>query len=314
MKRTWLLGLILMVGMVAADNNLTTPDEFIPGNINSADLSTPVTFNGDATGDNTFEEYITLPAPPGADAFTFTVVNCSSVSWLGTATPLRGMDIVNLGEAERIMSPVGDSLYFLDMNDGTRYSACPLDTANEVPFGCYTYSSINVNDRADIVIYRTPNMGVSWLTTVNPAGNYGRGMDVDPSTYLVWETYSSTGVYSFDHLSGTGTFHNISAHVPDQMSGLAVFAFGMYHYLIVNCYNSNYAYFFDLENSLNYLGAAEYPYSSTFFRSYGLTFSYLRHKFFWSFRDNTNNCYLVELELSGLSLERSTWGEIKSSF
>ncbi len=315
MKRTYLLTLVLMVGILAANDNSSTPDGFVPGTINSINLNMSVV--QPATVDNSMECNSEVPGTPpvaGTDAFAFTMVNCSDFDWFGPYC--RGLDVVSHGGGYLLMSPsiTSDSIYFINFDDGLLNDKLPLDPANTGGWGSYPYGSINVNDYMNLSIFNSLNLGVSWTAYTNPSGTEGRGMDVDYSTNLVWETSSSSGIYSFSHLASTGTYYDVSAYISEQMSGLTVYDNGGNHFLIVNTYNSGYAYFFDLDDNLNYLGSAAYPYQSTTQNSYGLAYCDTRDAFFWAFKDTDTHCYLVELELAVTSLDRTTWGEIKSSF
>jgi len=317
MKLTCILGLVLMIGILAANDNSSAPDGFIPGTLNSFNSSVPVVQS--TTVDNSMEGNSGLPSIPpvtGTDAFSFTVVNWSVFNWFGPYC--RGLDVVSHGGGDLLMAPSisSDTLYFINFNDGTLNDKIPLDPGNSGGWGSYPYASVNVNDYTNSSIFNSGDLGVSWTPYTNPSGSSGRGMDVDYSTNLVWETSSSDGVYSFAHLASTGTYYDISTYIPEQMSGLAVYDDGGgNHLLIINTYNSGYAYFFDLDNNLNYLAAVAYPYESFTEHSYGLTYSDERDTFFWAYKDaNNTNCYLVEMELDLTSLEQSTWGDIKSSF
>ncbi len=317
MKMTLVLGLLLMIGMVlAGNNNATAPDGFVSGDIDPvySDISSIICTEDDNTeGEYTFERS-TIPITPGTDAFSFVEVNWSFLgSWLGAGNSLRGLDICIYRSTERVMSP-RDSLYFVNLDDGTKVDAIRLDPANSNAYGCYPYGSINVSDWGNSNIFHSSDLGANWTPYANPTGTNGRGMDVDNAASLVWETYSAGSVYSFYHLSPTGTSYDVSDVISDHMSGLAVYENGGNHFLVINTYNSNCAYLFDLNNNLNYLGTAAYPYASTFNKSYGLTYSNTRDTFFWSFKNSSNNCYLIELQLDITNLEQSTWGEIKSSF
>jgi hypothetical protein len=312
MKNYLILALVLMVGMVTANDNSAAPDGFVPEIGSSVASGVPQITVDDGTDGEYITSARTAPyVPSGTDGFTFTVVNWSLVSWLGTGNPLRGLDIVSYS-GENVMSP-RDSLYIVNIDNGTKIDAFPLASANTYAYGSYPYSSINTNDCSNTNMYNSVNIGASWTAHGNPAGDDGRGMDVNYSTSTVWETYSNQGVYSFSHLSSTGTFHDLSADLPGQLSGLTIYNHGGYNYLVVTAYSYNYAYFFDMDNNLNYIGAAAFPYG-TFYKSYGIAYCSSRDTFFWSFKNTSNNCYLIELQLDVTSLDQSTWGDIKSSF
>lgn len=319
MKTSIILTLVLMFGMLVASDNSSTLDGIIPVNVNSAVSSSSIaTFAAyDIPMDDAgVEEEEVFPVPSGTDAFEFTVINTSSVSWIGSFC--AGLDDVNYGGTDMLMSPTTfyDSLYFINYADGTKNDALALSSPNTAPWGCYQYEGLNINDYSDSVIYSTTDLGVSWTSYANPAGSIGRGMDFDYENSLVCETCSDQGVYSFSHLSTSGTFYDLSASIPSQLSGLAVYEHDGFHYLVINRYSPGpnaSAYFFDLDDNLNFLGIAEYPFSVDCDNTYGLTYCDSRDSFFCIYNDGTDS-WLVELQLTVGSLEHSTWGEIKSSF
>ena len=254
----------------------------------------------------------------GTDAFTFTEVDTHLVNYIGQWG--RGLDDV-LHTDWMLMTPKtdSDSLLFIGYN-GSVSDKCPLD--NALAWGCYvygtvSYGSINVNDAGSDYIYNSVNQGSSWTAYDNPAENDGRGMDVDGGG-TVWETYKDDGVYSFSHLSPTGTFHDLSAVIPSTLSGLEAFDEEGDNYLFLNIYSPDAgeacAYIFDMNDDLNYLGTAEYPFASGCKNLYGITYSPIRDTFFCLYRSNGLNIYLAELMFNATALERSTWGSIKSVF
>ena len=306
--------LLLITGIAAAADNASAPPGFEPSEVETApaDLSPAQQQLTGTDGENS--GYSGLPErPAGGRAYAFLEVNWSVIGWLG-GDALLGLDEVSHNGDMYIMTPRGDSLYFADRDNGTLADKLPLDPANSTPFGCYPYGSVNVNDFNNNNIFHSTDLGISWTTYTNPAGEEGRGMDVDYTEGLVWQTYDDTDLISFSHLSPTGDWHDVSSVVGGQMSGLAIYENGGDHWLFVTGYNLNWAYIFDLDNSLDYLGTADYPYPTTFEKSYGLTYSSERDTFFWSFKSTNGSCYLIELELEETALEQSTWGTIKSSF
>ena len=305
--------MILITGLAAAADYSSAPPGFQPAEVETApaDLSPAVeqvnSSDGEDAGSATAPE-----RPVGGRAYAFNEVNWSLIDWLG-GDALLGLDIVSHSGDMYVMTPRHDSLYFADRDDGSVADKFPLDPANISPFGCYPYGSVNVNDFNNTDLFNSIDLGVSWTAYTNPAGQEGRGMDVDYSTSLVWQTYSTTDLVSFSHLSPSGDFHDVSGVVTDHMSGLAVYENGGDHWLFVTGYNIDWAYIFDLDNNLDYIGTADFPYT-TVEKSYGLTYDDTRDTFFWSFKNTSDNVYLIELELEETALEQSTWGTIKSAF
>ncbi|MBD3277688.1 MAG: hypothetical protein GF388_05260 [Candidatus Aegiribacteria sp.] len=254
----------------------------------------------------------------GTDAFTFTEVDTHLVNYIGQWA--RGLDDV-LHTDWMLMTPntASDSLLFIDYY-GSVSDKFPLN--NSGAWGCYvygtvSYGSVNVNDYGVDYIYNSVNQGTSWAAYDNPAESDGRGMDVDGGG-TVWETGNYDGVYSFSHLSPTGTYYDLSAVIPSLLSGLEAYDEEGDNYLFLNIYSPDAgeacAYIFDMNDDLNYLGTAEYPFASGCKNLYGITYSPIRDTFFCLYRSNGLNLYLAELQFNATALERSTWGSIKSVF
>lgn len=314
MKTTLILCIIVMVGMVAADYTSVTPDGFIPdANVPAVSSVTVLTTDMDnSEGENSYSTVTELEPP--LDGFAWTEVNWSHLAWLGGSS-LRGLDYCGYSGGYYIMSPRDGWLYIIKMTDGTKYDEIPLAAANGSPYGSYPWSSVNVNDWVDNVIYHSTDLGVTWSTVTNPTGNNGRGMDCDYDGNLVWETYSSSAIYSFTTGSTSGTAYDVSGSIPSQMSGLATFEYNGETWLAVTCYNSPNSYFYQvLPGVLNYMGYCELLYASAFEKSYGITYFPDTDTFFWSFKNNVGNCYLIEMSLTLTGLERSSWGSIKAQF
>ena len=315
MKTTVILCIVIMVGMVAADYTSAAPDGFIPDVTVSSVSSATVTPTELDNSEGEYSHSTVTVTEPSTDDFTWSLVNWSSVSWLGAGNPLRGLDYCGYSDGYYIMSPRDGFLYIINMSDGTKHDEIPLDAANAYAYGSYPYSSVNVNDWVDNVIYHSPDLGVTWSTVTNPTNAEGRGMDCDYTAELVWETCDDYAIYSFTHGSTSGTAYDVSGSIPSQMSGLATFEYGGDTWLAVTCYISPNAYFYRVGTStLDYMGYGELPYAATFNRSYGITYFPDSDTFFWSFKNVSNNCYLIEMSLTLTGLEQSTWGSIKSQF
>jgi hypothetical protein len=132
-------------------------------------------------------------------------------------------------------------------------------------------------------------------------------MDFDGTDY--WITQSSSGIYR--HQPGVGAEFFSLSEVPTQMSGLTVLPFMGDVVVVVTTYNTHNWYFYQYDGStLAYLGSAPCPVSCG--SSLGLAYSDSRDTIFWSF---SSPYTIVEVEYDiDVALERSTWGEIKSSF
>jgi hypothetical protein len=129
-------------------------------------------------------------------------------------------------------------------------------------------------------------------------------MDADHANGLVWETYTSTGLYAFGPTDSVGTYFDISAHIPPTcetgMSGLAVYPCGGATGLAVACYASTQVLFFEYaDGSVTYTGCGELPRTIPILESYGLAFADSRGTLYWSAKEASGSHYLTELSASG---------------
>ena len=191
-------------------------------------------------------------------------------------------------------------VFFADPDSGAELSSFTLNPANNGAFGNHEWNGMFFNDWSQWDRYFTDSDGIGWSTYDNPASNLGRGMDFDSVNQLVWETYSSTGLYAFGPTNSSGTFFDLSAWITSQMSGLAVFPDGAGTGIAVASYSSPQILFFTFaEGAVTYAGCAVLPVTNPVEESFGLAYSENRRTFFWSYESTSGQRWLSELDPSG---------------
>ncbi len=199
--------------------------------------------------------------------------------------------------------------------DGTPVGTLSLDATNTNCFGIAWNNNpdtdiYQVDDWAVDYIFTTEDFGTTWTTTANPTGHNGRGMDFDGTDY--WITNSNTSLYRFQ--PGVGAENITVSGVPTQMSGLAVFPYGSNLGIAVATYNTPNIYFFEWDgSSLSSLGSAATP-GTNVNASYGLTYNPVTGNMHMAYTDTGNAFHVVEFSFDITSLDRASWGSIKSSF
>ena len=250
------------------------------------------------------------PPASGTDDVVLTLVN----DWALSGKAL-GLDMFEGTGIYYVLGADNENDYVQawDATSGTAAGTLPLDAANGSIFGLAWNNDMDTDtyytdDWADNVLYYTEDFGVSWTTATNPAGSSGRGMDFDGTDY--WCTNGAGGgLYRFQ--PGVGAENIAIPEVPTQPSGLAVFPNGSDIGVAVTTYNTLNIYFYNYDGStLSYIGAAACPTACS--SSLGLTYSETSGNLFWSF-DNSGY-HLGEISFNLTSLERSSWGSIKTSF
>ena len=171
-------------------------------------------------------------------------------------------------------------------------------------------STFLTNDWSDEVLYFTEDNGSSWTTFSNPSEHDARGMDFDGTDY--WCTNGGGGgVWRFQ--PGVGQQNIATPQVTSAASGLTVFPYNGDIGLAVACYSSSFVEFYQWDgNDMVHLGSASLPIS--FEDSFGLAYAETNDHIFWSYKDASDIYHLAELSFEITSLERSSWGNIKSSF
>ncbi len=257
------------------------------------------------------------PGQPGTDAFVITEINSFSCSY---ASMILGLDYVN---AEDVIlftdNETGDEqLWVCNPDDGSQVSSIPMTWDTPSPFGIADFypggAQPHCNDFGDTMIWYGMSFADSYY---NPYESNGRGMDCD-GTYI-WEAYGPpTATYGacLGMLpDGTGASAYNLPGITTQLSGLTVYPIPGSLGIAVTAYQNSaadhYIWFYEFNgSSMILLGSAELPTCNS---SYGLSYSENRDTYFWSWGDGST-FYISELEITETSLQRETWGAIKSSF
>ncbi len=257
------------------------------------------------------------PAQPATDTFEIIVINTFVCPY---ADMILGMDYVSSEELLLFTDNTIDNetLWVANPDDGTEVSAISLTWSTPDPFGIAdNYSSggePHCNDFGDTMIWYGQSFDNSY---VNPYEADGRGMDFD-GTYI-WEAhgplYATSGACLRMNPDGTGhTFYNLPG-ITTQLSGLTTYPISGSLGIAVTAYSTSsdkYIWFFEFDgNNMTLLGSAELP---DCYISFGLTYADTRDSFFWSWLDESAGYHISELQITGTSLQRNTWGAIKSSF
>ncbi len=136
-------------------------------------------------------------------------------------------------------------------------------------------------------------------------------MDFDGTYY--WET-TLAALWRFQ--PGGAAIEIPVTGIPGPLTGLTTFPYGANLGIAVTTYNVHNIYFFEWDgSSLSSLGYAACPgtnIGST--GSYGLTYSSTTGNMHWSYKNTSDDFFIVEFTFSITSLERSSWGSIKSTF
>lgn len=264
----------------------------------------------DDNGCNSTEMCIN-PQGSSSDAVSLTLLN----NWT-LADKALGLDVFIDGSTVYILGAdnVLDIVQAYDVA-GAPQGSMPLDPANDSCFGVVWNNDPDTDtyytdDWSDAVLYFTDDFGSSWSTEPNPAGSAARGMDFDGTDY--WCT-SGTGGGLWRFQPGVGQENIAIPEVTTQPSGLTVFPYGGNLGIALAAYNDNSIYFFEWDGStMNYLGSASCPVANS--GSYGLGYSIASNTIYWAFKDASSVYHLAEFSFSITSLERSSWGSIKTSF
>lgn len=264
-----------------------------------------ITFGMDGAGATTS---IIPSSTEGTDDYEINLLNTFQP---GYVTNIRGLDFAEPGSIFFICG-ADNKLYECSANDGEYENSWDLDPANGSPFGMadgVVYA--HVNDYSDKCVYFFN--GSVWDTYANPYDEDGRGMDYDQ---YIWEAYGAlSATYgaacAFEQngtLYGAWNLPGIS----NQLSGLTTYPEGTNLGIAVTSYSVHNIWFYEFNGStMTLLGSASLPDVAE--SSLGLTYSYTRDTFFWSYRSGSTY-YIAEFEVVETGLESTTWGAIKTSF
>ncbi|MCK5842304.1 MAG: hypothetical protein KAH31_09065 [Candidatus Sabulitectum sp.] len=160
-------------------------------------------------------------------------------------------------------------------------------------------------------LFETDDFGTSWSSSSNPAGLNSRGMDFDDVNFWMIsidgpELYRIQPGSSFETLD--------IPEVPALPSGITVFPHEGNVGIAITTYHTHNIYFYQWDGSLlSFMGSAACP-ASSISLSTGLAFREATGNMYWSYEDSAGTYHLVEMSFEITSLQRSSWGNIKSSF
>ncbi len=250
----------------------------------------------------------------GTDDYIISILNTFETPY---ATQILGLDYNDGYNSLFFISNAEDELYNCSADDGTELNSWALDPVNDHAFGMAdggSFAHVNDFSSSDVYFFN----GVTWGTYPNPYNNDGRGMDFD-GTYI-WEAFGAIhatygAACAFDKTGVLLGAWNLPG-ITTQLSGLAVFDTGTDATgIAVTSYSVHYIWFYEFTgSSMILLGSGQLPVSANAYYSLGLCYSSERNTYFWSYYDYSMVFHISELQITETSLERSTWGNIKTSF
>lgn len=250
--------------------------------------------------------------PSGSDDIALVLLN----DWV-LAEKALGLDIFE-GPGAFFVLGVDNNLNYVQAYDavtGVALGTLPLDPGNGSCFGIawnddFTTDTYYTDDWVSSNLFFTDDFGASWSTFANPTGNLGRGMDFDGADY--WTTNGDGGGLC-RFLPGTGSDFLAAPQLPTQPSGITTFPYGGNIGVAVTTYSTHNIYFYEWDGAaLDYIGSAACPAAAS--SSYGLAYADTNGNIFWSYRDSSSDYHIAEFSFTITSLQRSSWGAIKSSF
>ncbi len=247
----------------------------------------------------------------GTDAISITVINSFT-----TEQQALGLDIYSNGLSDYILAVCHDNMHVeIYEIDGSSAGYFNLSLANLGSFGIALNdipdSEVYVNDWNSSNLFKSEDVGASWTTLTNPAGDMGRGMDFDGTDY--WQLNSEgNSIWRFQPNAGAEEI--AVPGVSGLLSGLTTFPYQSSLGIALTSYNVHNIYFFEWDGtSLTNLGSAPCPGADIYY-SLGLAYNAVTGNMHWSYVNNSWTYTIVEFSLDITSLERSSWGSIKSSF
>ena len=149
----------------------------------------------------------------------------------------------------------------------------------------------------------------------DPAQTLGRGMDFDVESGYIWELDASGGLYRIDETGGY-TFFDIT-YALGWMGGIALFPYGDDLGIALTYYDFYYINFYSFDGSdLTFLGEGHIEITD-FTYSYGIAYNPVTDTFFWSYKAYPSINRIMEFDFEfppPSSLDRATWGSIKTGF
>ena len=251
---------------------------------------------------------------------TLTPGNSFQITYM---SEIRCIDFVDGYNDLLLTSYTDDQMVICSADDGTSVGAVLTDPACVNPIGvCWApISGTNyfwVNDwnwSATTDMYEFMNTTQLWTSGTNPAGGSGRGMDYDASSGYIWQVFVSPPAL-YRHLPDGSSLTTYSlSEVSGNICGLTIFPYGSGHGVMVSGYTDPDIHFYEFTGStLSYLGCAAVP-DGAATSSYGLAYSEDRASWWYSYRKNTSEYWIMEFDVDiQVSLDRASWGAIKASF
>ncbi|MBD3277167.1 MAG: hypothetical protein GF388_02610 [Candidatus Aegiribacteria sp.] len=212
-------------------------------------------------------------------------------------------------------------------NDMNVIDDITVNSLNVNPFGVVwnnasdsessTLMTNNHYDPADSM-FITEDFGSTWELVTDPGGYKFRGMDFDGDYYWAAASSPSNSLCRFQ-LGGPVEYYDLSEFgITDTPNGVAVIPQGDELLIAVGSYYLEYLNFYSFDGStLTFLDSVDYPDlpSHTLDQSMGLTYTETTGHLYWSYIVvPPNDFWISELAIGETSLQRTTWGDIKSSF
>ncbi|MEN8208019.1 MAG: hypothetical protein ABFR50_02090 [Candidatus Fermentibacteria bacterium] len=234
---------------------------------------------------------------------------------LSTTGNALGIDVFDTGGLTYVIysDATNDELGQLDVSTGTSGYFATLDPANGSCFGNAWDGDITsplwlTSDWTDSENYNSYDL-TTWFTTSDPSGAFGRGVAHNDGYFWTADYYG--GCYAF--VPGGASSNFSTPEVPTGISGIAAFDYSGTTLVVLTCYQTHSLWCYSFDGStLTFQGSCALP--GTIYRSYGLGFSDLRGTLFWLYAPVSGDYRIAELIFTFTSLQRSTWGELKTLF
>jgi hypothetical protein len=243
-----------------------------------------------------------------------TIVNSFSCP---EASRIDGLDIYDTVNYTWIMfaNPTDGKLYFYEL-DGTYELSIPLTYSNPQPYGCCyneSFGTTYLNDFGNDNMYYSSDY-VTWNSYGNPAGVYGRGMDLENGViFEAWEDGFSNRIYEFSENGGGVASYFEVPEPANGLSGLTLFYYdGVAYFMVTSFYEHNF-YFYKYATE-TCVGSEPIPFSVT--NGKGLAYCEDTGTFFFSCKIG-DEYYIYELDFNfydDTGVGAVSFGEIKAAF
>jgi hypothetical protein len=250
---------------------------------------------------------------PQQEYSTDNIVLTSLGTWILTSTKTpRGIDCSDTTSELYITDYSTDMISIYDYT-GTLLDQ--IDLPVEIPDVagiCLGSDYILINDNGSDTDINKYQSGIWNPEFANPSPN-PMGMDMDAS--IIWEIESSTNIlYRFD-TNGTILNQWTLSEPPSSTSAMACTIFPMNgtHFVMIGGFTWSDFYFYEWDGAnLTFIGTHVLPQSAN--QSYGAAWCQQRSTLFWVYKTGGNfNVCEFQCSISGVALERMTWGAIKAT-